>query len=651
MQTGPNVEIDIASAQSEREETTSRHDLLYVMVALRNGFFEGPELLEALRNWALDDADSIEEALSDRGRLSPAHRELIASILNEIEEPDFDRSRPRNGFRNGKIAETGVRPIAERNGLARTQLVQTVVPSNGAADTADMDDPDATRMGGLNAVGSFSRYKKLRPLAKGGVGIVFVARDDELGREVAVKELQDAYADDAANRGRFMRKAEITGGLEHPGIVPVHGLGRQPDGRPYYAMRLIKGESLRDAIDRYHKSGQAAEGESPAGSLVLRRLLAQIVAVCETIAYAHSRRIVHRDLKPSNIVLGHYGETLVVDWGLAKPLDRHETVEITPAPATKKKSKRRDHAVEVGSFDEDPLTPSISAAHTETLPGSAMGTPGYMSPEQAVGRLDRLGPRSDIYSLGATLYCLLTGRAAFEGQDLGELVRRVERGDFEPPRGLIRRSTPTLRRSASRRWRFALRIVTRPPAPGRGCRALAGRRAGLRSSRTRRREGDALGAEASNLGTRLDRDLGLPRFRVDDRRFGRQPRPRDGKEGAPARPRSKTRGRTTHRRLDDRPRDCQLRTRQRRPRDALADSRTRPLRRQSRSGTRHPNEFGRLETRDQPLARNLAPRRLGAVGRVPRRRQGGLLVGGGPEGERGSAQLWDPLGGRRSANR
>src|SRR5262249_30599729 len=127
--------------------------------------------------------------------------------------------------------------------------------------------------------------------------------------EVALKEIQPRYAADPGNRGRFLVEAEITGRLEHPGIVPVYGLGTYADGRPFYAMRLVQGETLKDAIVKLH-AGQPG--------VTLRGVLTRFVAVCNAVAYAHSRGILHRDLKPANVMLGKFGETLVVDWGLAK---------------------------------------------------------------------------------------------------------------------------------------------------------------------------------------------------------------------------------------------------------------------------------------------------------------------------------------------
>jgi serine/threonine protein kinase/tetratricopeptide (TPR) repeat protein len=232
------------------------------------------------------------------------------------------------------------------------------------------------------------RYRPVRFHAKGALGEVHVAFDEELHREVALKRMQGQYARDADSRRRFVLEAEITGRLEHPGVVPVHGLIQNSDNEPCYAMRFIQGDTLKEAIERFHEADKVGR-DAGERSLELRQLLSRFVAVCNTVAYAHSRGILHRDIKPGNIMLGKYGETLVVDWGLAKSFERDETT-------------RRD--------GEETLRPASLSSPTETQFGQAVGTPAYMSPEQAQGRWDLVGPASDIYSLGATLYTLLTGQ-------------------------------------------------------------------------------------------------------------------------------------------------------------------------------------------------------------------------------------------------
>jgi serine/threonine-protein kinase len=264
-------------------------------------------------------------------------------------------------------------------------------------------------------ISSSERFRILRPHARGGLGEVFVAQDNELPREVALKQIQSHHAHDDMSRERFVREAEITGGLEHPGIVPVYGLGTYADGRPYYAMRLIRGETLKDAIARFH----AAEGgtrELSVRSVELRRLLNHLLEACYAIEYAHSRGVVHRDIKPSNIMVGKYGETLVVDWGLAKA------------------AGKEDLAARGGLSCEPVLKPRSGSTSEPTAMGKALGTPAYMSPEQAAGRIDLVGVRSDVYCLGATMYEILAGRAPVQGDSVDELLRRAERGEFPRPR-------------------------------------------------------------------------------------------------------------------------------------------------------------------------------------------------------------------------
>ncbi len=220
------------------------------------------------------------------------------------------------------------------------------------------------------------RFRLRKYHARGGLGEVWVAWDNELKREVALKQIQDDQADDRQCQTRFLHEAEVTGRLEHRGIVPVYGLGHFENGRPYYAMRFVSGTSLKDAIDAFHEAGAS----DPAGvdrPLELRRLLSRFVDVCNTVAYAHSRGVLHRDLKPGNVMLDEYGETLVVDWGLAKT-----------------------EAVDVEAAAGGVTLPPVTTSHTPyTRADAKMGTPGFMSPEQELGGLSELSPASDVYSL------------------------------------------------------------------------------------------------------------------------------------------------------------------------------------------------------------------------------------------------------------
>jgi serine/threonine protein kinase len=248
--------------------------------------------------------------------------------------------------------------------------------------------------------------------AQGGLGVVFLARDHEIDRTVALKQIKSQWADDEDSRARFLLEARITGRLEHPGVVPIYALGADPTGRPYYAMRLIRGESLLEVLDRFH-SPRGASADPRQRMPELRKLLRRFIDVCNAVDYAHSKGVIHRDVKPSNIMVGKYGETLVVDWGLAKVIGSDEDVALTTRMVRK---------------------PDAEGNLTSTQIGTTIGTPAYMSPEQAAGRNDELGPATDVYSLGATLYHLLTGALPHNiDDDVGVAFAKLERGGVTPP--------------------------------------------------------------------------------------------------------------------------------------------------------------------------------------------------------------------------
>jgi serine/threonine protein kinase len=271
-------------------------------------------------------------------------------------------------------------------------------------ETVSWDGKGANRRG--------ERFTIVRPHGRGGLGVVYVAHDHELDRDVALKEIRDKHADDPHARERFIREAQITAKLGHPNICPVHSLGTDDKGRPYYAMSLVLGRTLQDANAEFHNSDKSRSADL-LHSVEFRALLQSLIDVCGAVAYAHSRAVLHRDLKPSNIMLGPYGETMLLDWGLAK--------SVTPnSPA---------------SLDaEPPIRLTGSHDSQQTLPGEAVGTPSYMSPEQAGGRSDRVGPTTDVYGLGATLYAILTGAAPVKESTKEQTLARVASGKFQPPR-------------------------------------------------------------------------------------------------------------------------------------------------------------------------------------------------------------------------
>jgi serine/threonine-protein kinase len=404
------------------EPHTADRNLLFGIIALQMDFITRDQLIAAMQAWVFDKHKLLGQVLCDQGALSAGDREAIESLVRRhLLRHDNDPERSL-----AALSSIGQR-LRDDLGRIPDPEMQASLPYVGAArgDT----DPTLSYVGSPTTPGG--RFRILRPHAQGGLGVVSVALDEELHREVALKEIQERYSRDEQPRLRFLLEAEITGGLEHPGIVPVYGPGHHPDGRPFYAMRFVRGESLKEAVARFHgepggvsagsiqktRGANATPLANDGTPLALRRLLSRFLDVCNAIAYAHSRGVLHRDIKPGNILLGPYGETLVVDWGLAKIVGRNE-------PA----------ATDVSA--EPTLRPPSASGTGETVPGTAMGTPAYMSPEQAEGRLDLLGPPSDVYSLGATLYVVLTGRAPIDGDDAAEVLRRAQRGDFARPRAV-----------------------------------------------------------------------------------------------------------------------------------------------------------------------------------------------------------------------
>jgi serine/threonine-protein kinase len=297
---------------------------------------------------------------------------------------------------------------------AATPLLSTTPPA-GSDATQEVAVPSGT---------CYGRFALQRFHAKGGLGEVHVAVDTELGREVALKRMQERCAHDPAAKRRFLNEAEITAKLEHPGIVPIHGLVQDEQGQPCYAMRFIAGESLSEAIKRWH------EAKADYTALPFRQLLQRFISVCQTMAYAHSKNVIHRDLKPANVMLGPYGETLVVDWGLAKKIVRDQKSEVS------EETEELPTTVDFKRGSEDD--------RVYTQAGQAMGTAGYMSPEQAAGRWDVVGPASDTYSLGATLYDLLTGERPLRGNDIFAVLQKTQAGDFQPPRQVKSQVPPAL---------------------------------------------------------------------------------------------------------------------------------------------------------------------------------------------------------------
>jgi len=248
-----------------------------------------------------------------------------------------------------------------------------------------------------------TRYEELALIAAGGMGEVHRVRDLALRRSVALKRIRPELAARPSMRSRFLEEAQATAQLEHPGIVPVHELGSDEQGHPYFTMQEVRGRSFTEAIAAAH-AGPARERP-----VAIRRLVGVLHQASQAVAFAHDRGVVHRDLKPDNILLGAFGEVFVMDWGLAQ---------------IQGVASDRD---DLGFADDAIITErSLSGAHTRY--GTVAGTPAYMAPEQAAGETDRISPRTDVYALGAILYEVLSGRRPFDGESGQQVVQQVLAG-------------------------------------------------------------------------------------------------------------------------------------------------------------------------------------------------------------------------------
>ena len=356
-------------------------DLLLGLSAVRNDLMEEARFLAAVRAWAADKSGPLSAALLREG-LSPADAAALGPLVALHAEQ-------HGGTRQSLAALSSAGDLYRSlRDMEDTQVSGTLPPAAEPSGTLPPGGPPGRVE--VEAAGGGNRYRVIRPHAEGGLGRVSVAEDLELGREVALKQIKGPFADNCEARSRFLLEAEVTARLQHPSVVPIYGLGRDAEGRPYYAMRFVEGRTLRDAADEFRKSGEGFD------SVAFRGLLGRFVDVCQAVAYAHDRGVLHRDLKPGNVMLGDYGETLVVDWGLAKVAGAAEAAPDAPACQA-----------DAGPPEADPAS---AGGSRQTRAGQVIGTPGFMPPEQAAGRLADVGVASDVYALGATLYYVLCGR-------------------------------------------------------------------------------------------------------------------------------------------------------------------------------------------------------------------------------------------------
>ena len=379
----------------------------------------------------VSDQPTTSHVLFDQSGLDPETRDAPKSLTSKSNPLDTTAS-PKSESLTG---ESTLRPAIKPTIVIRSR--PRLAAASGESSNVSSEVSDASSPGQEDASHNWPhgwRYQVLGIISSGGAGRILKAEDRDLGRQVAIKEMQPHLAGDSLARARFQMEAEITAGLDHAGVVPVFDRGHTRDGRPFYVMRLLAGETFRAVVDRLHQT------EFNSHDRRFRRLLNHLVSACQTVHYAHTRGVMHRDLKPENLMVCAPNELIVIDWGLAKLLgplqpmahaDRDPAgsrLEVSPNLLVPADASQVESDSWSRTLDPRPIRPASIASIGNTVFDRAVGTPQYMSPEQAQGRIDLLGPASDVFSLGATLWYLLTGGPLYDFQDLDLMLDQAARG-------------------------------------------------------------------------------------------------------------------------------------------------------------------------------------------------------------------------------
>ncbi len=314
--------------------------------------------------------------------------------------------------------------------LGTVRVSVAVAEGGGEAGTTIIGESGVPQSSSSTGATS-THYIPGREIGKGGMGSVLEANDQLLGRTVAMKVIRSSTGDSEGMRLRFIREATVLARLEHPNIVPIHEMGKDSQGRLFYTMKKVEGRTLQAILDDLSDGDAATVNE-----FTLDRLLNIFRKVCDAMAFAHAKGVIHRDLKPENIMVGKFGEVLVMDWGLAKVL--HDVAQLAAEIQQLKEASSPQIEDTAGTqlptgFQELTDSQLRGSSQNLTMDGAVMGSPQYMPPEQAEGKVAELDERSDIFSLGGILYSILTLRAPVEGRTVAEVLENVKSGNILSP--------------------------------------------------------------------------------------------------------------------------------------------------------------------------------------------------------------------------
>ncbi len=416
------------------------HNLLIAQIGLEMGILTERVVKNAFTLWVCDRTERLEDLLVTMKAIRPEQKAQMMETLAEWQAKQFQSDLPSHSVSYVRSLESILEFLEDSDiNHSITNLQTQVMSSSGPSGPLPTDFPPTEPAPDSSNTDRFVRKQLLN--SQGGMGEIWIATDKELNREVIVKYIKEDRTRNNQHRGMFQLEGEVTGFLEHPNIPPVYGLNNDSKSRPYYAMRYYQGKKFTKAIAEYHVLGKSSAG---ARREAFRDLLQSFISACLAVEYAHTRGIIHCDIKPDNIILGDFGETIVLDWGL---------VVVTEPTGNSRIDSMSESGVARPAFSPSKVAEEGLHQRQGGSRNYVGGTLAYMAPEQLIatetGEVDKVTKASDIYCLGSTLYHLCTARAPLvpirkKDENKVAYLERVKNARFPRPRSLRPELSPRL---------------------------------------------------------------------------------------------------------------------------------------------------------------------------------------------------------------